>query len=163
MTSSVAREGVPTEEPTRNKPTQSDLQRGPSIFFPVIKLDESRMAWHAQAKLPGRGEGLLVDVGAHDNLVGEQWVRRVIALRAERGLHDVRFEKLETPLRVEGVGKDAQTCYERAIVPINLASGETVRTQHQSYRTLRSQRCMVKSRCEPIAHLLIPSTVACTC
>ena len=52
-------------------------------------------------------------------------MRRVIALRAEHGLHDVRFEKLETPLRVEGVGKDAQTCYERAIVPINLASGET--------------------------------------
>ena len=71
VTSEVARKGVPLEEPTRNKPTQSDLQRGPSSFFPVIKLDESRLAWHAQAKLPGRGEGLLVDVGAHDNLVGE--------------------------------------------------------------------------------------------
>ena len=51
-------------------------------------------------------------------------MRRVRAPRAERGLHDARSEKLKTPLRVEGVGNDAQ-CHVRAIVHINLASGQT--------------------------------------
>ena len=110
------------DTPVAVEPTQ----KGPSVFFPTAAAtDVVTSAWHAKAQLPGRREGLLVDVGAHDNLVGEEWVRRVQALRAEMGLSDVTFERLTTPLRVEGVGKDAQTCYEKAIVPIALASGET--------------------------------------
>ena len=106
-------------------PTHSS--RGPSLFFPTFSRDDelqTLLAWHSRARLQGGREGLLVDVGAHDNLVGERWVRRVIALRAARGLFDVRFEKMDVPLKVEGVGKEAQTCIERAIVPVALSDGQ---------------------------------------
>ena len=97
------------------------------MFFPTFSNGDELQtitAWHSKARLQGGREGLLVDVGAHDNLVGERWVRRIIALRAARGLFDVRFEKMDVPLKVEGVGKEAQTCLERAIVPVALADGQ---------------------------------------
>ena len=63
-----------------------------------------------------------MDPGAHDNLTGDDWVKRVRRICAVYGL-DVINKPLENELSVGGVGKGSQTCTETADVPIALADG----------------------------------------
>eukprot|EP00971_Amphidinium_carterae_P009267 182995-Amphidinium_carterae.1 len=97
------------------------------LFLPTYERHTSNRepiaAWHAKTTLPDGREGLLVDVGAHDNLCGEQWLRRVEVM-LERIGRKVSFEQMKRPLSVEGVGNGAQTCREKTVVPLALADGE---------------------------------------
>eukprot|EP00971_Amphidinium_carterae_P352996 6492791-Amphidinium_carterae.2 len=97
------------------------------LFFPTYERAaanrEPIAAWHAKTTLPDGREGLLVDVGAHDNLCGEQWVKRVEKM-LERSNDPVRYETMKKPLSVEGVGNGAQVCRSKVVVPLLLPDGE---------------------------------------
>ena len=78
--------------------------------FPTFERHDdgssSGIALHARTRLTNGREGLLVDVGARDNLVGSEWVERV-----SEQLHDgATLSPLPHPIIVEGVGTGAQTC-----------------------------------------------------
>jgi hypothetical protein len=79
--------------------------------------------WHTSTRLPNGVECLLVDVGAHDNLMGSEFLRRVRKLLKQHGM-DVTHHKLEHPLSVEGVGAHSQKCTEAASIPVVTANGE---------------------------------------
>ena len=81
------------------------------------------MAWHSRARLGADREGLLVDNGAHDNLVGEAWVERMIALRRAQGFDDVIVKPLMQPITVEGVGDKAPVCTHQVEMPTALPDG----------------------------------------
>ena len=83
---------------------------------------ESNQAYHVKTRLGANREGLLIDIGAHDNLTGDRWVERQSALAAQQGLH-TQYRRLERPLRVEGVGKESQECFQQAVVPIAVMQG----------------------------------------
>ncbi|CAK0834374.1 unnamed protein product [Prorocentrum cordatum] len=68
-------------------------------------------------------EALLVDPGAHDNLTGSEWFKRVSDIWARRGV-EVEFKKMDRPIGVEGVGNNADACINRGRVPLALAGGE---------------------------------------
>ena len=78
--------------------------------------------YHIHARLKDGREASLVDPGAHDNLTGDDWVKRVRRICAVYGL-DVINKPLENELSVGGVGKGSQICKETADVPIALADG----------------------------------------
>ena len=81
--------------------------------------------WHMRARLKGTDrEGLLIDIGARDNLTGEAWVRRVGNILSKHGLN-VEASPMEHPLTVEGVGAGSQECREQARVPMMLATGDS--------------------------------------
>eukprot|EP00971_Amphidinium_carterae_P292035 5797397-Amphidinium_carterae.1 len=96
-------------------------------FFPTYERASSNRepiaAWHAKTTLRDGREGLLVDVGAHDNLCGEQWVKRV-ERNLSHGALTVRYEDMKKPLSVEGVGNGAQVCRQKVVVPLVLPDGE---------------------------------------
>ena len=60
--------------------------------------------------------GLLVDPGAHDNLIGENTLQ---ALGQQAG-HKVHLAPLDQPMCVEGVGKSSQTAVNASLVPIGV-------------------------------------------
>ena len=76
------------------------------------------------ARLHEGGEALLVDPGAHDNLVGSEWVRRTERILAQYGIDVVRSD-MSRPAIVGGVGKGVETCAQQAAVPIMLPGGVT--------------------------------------
>ena len=79
-------------------------------------------AFHAQVRLKDRGESLLVDVGAWDNLVGSQWVGRASEVAKLAG-HGCAWHKLKRMLSVEGVGQKANEAVDGVVVPICLEDG----------------------------------------
>lgn len=74
---------------------------------------------HSSSQLPGDREGLLVDCGAIDNLVGSDFVRRQTKIARKAG-HDTTFNKLLNPFRVNGVGRGSQFASEEAVVPVHI-------------------------------------------
>ena len=80
--------------------------------------------WHSRARLQGKDrEGLLVDIGAHDNLAGDAWLKRVEHIFEKHNLGVTKSEMTDT-LVVEGVGAGSQSCTERAHVPMALETGD---------------------------------------
>ena len=73
---------------------------------------------------PDFGEGLLIDTGACDNLMGEKWLERVTAIHPNSRTPDnklqIHWTKLNTPSPVGGVGKDIVHGEWRARVPISM-------------------------------------------
>ena len=73
---------------------------------------------HERTRLAEDAEGLLVDPGAFDNLVGQLWVDRVRAiLHATHQQRRISIGKLQQTLAVEGVGNGSQIAQERVSVP----------------------------------------------
>eukprot|EP00959_Pyramimonas_sp_CCMP1952_P453986 9469189-Pyramimonas_sp.AAC.1 len=87
-----------------------------------------------KTKLPGEGrEGLLVDTGAHDNLVGNLFVQRMLTILEAQGLlNHVKLQKLSKPINVSGVGKHSQLVEWEVTLPlkviVNDAPGDTTYT-----------------------------------
>ena len=77
-----------------------------------------------KTKLPGEGrEGLLVDTGAHDNLVGNLFVKRILDILQRQGLQDqVKWQRLTKPINVSGVGKQSQLVEWSVTVPLRVIS-----------------------------------------
>jgi hypothetical protein len=73
------------------------------------------MAYHLRTRLDGV-VGLLVDPGAHDNLVGD----RTLAIMARQARESPILRPLASPMSVEGVGKSAQTASNAGQVPIGI-------------------------------------------
>ena len=89
-----------------------------------ISLDKGEYL-HTRARLKGADrEGLLIDIGARDNLTGESWVRRVGDILSKHGL-SVESGPMEHPLTVEGVGSGSQECRTQARAPMLLATGDS--------------------------------------
>ena len=73
---------------------------------------------HERTRLAEDAEGLLVDPGAFDNLVGQLWVDRVrTILYATHQQRRISIGKLQKTLAVEGVGNGSQIAQERVSVP----------------------------------------------
>ena len=66
--------------------------------------------------------GLLVDPGAHDNLIGSRTVDRINRICARHGL-SCEFSPLPQTKSVGGVGKGAQFCVLKTKVPTALPGG----------------------------------------
>ncbi len=73
------------------------------------------VAYHLRTRL-GNVVGLLVDPGAHDNLVGE----RTLASMSKQAGKDAVLRPLASPMSVEGVGKSAQTAKQAGQVALVL-------------------------------------------
>ena len=79
-------------------------------------------AFHAQVRLASGIEALLIDVGAGDNLVGEEWVTRATA-QAKAAGQGCAWQKLKKTLSVEGVGQKSNEAVDEVIIAICLADG----------------------------------------
>ena len=77
---------------------------------------ESTAVYHELTRLGQHREGLLVVPGAFDNLVGENWVRRMETIIGDYKL-SVSQKRMERVLGIEGVGKEAQTAVDQVTVP----------------------------------------------
>ena len=77
------------------------------------------LTYHLKTRINGV-VGLLVDPGAHDNLVGD----RTIKAMSEQSGKKIQYKKLLTPMAVEGVGKGGQTADQAGCVPIGLEGSE---------------------------------------
>ena len=117
--------------PSRTRtPTPSSSQQHYGNYFPwAPKMSEIGLEggeyWHSRAKLKGEDrEGLLVDIGARDNLTGDAWVHRVEAILRKHG-QQVENAPMDQPLTVEGVGAGSQECREQARVPMILETGDS--------------------------------------
>ena len=77
-------------------------------------------------KLSGEGrEGLLVDTGARDNLVGNLFVKRILSILNEQGLIDqVKWKNLSKPINVSGVGKQSQLVEWEITVPLKVIAND---------------------------------------
>ena len=89
-------------------------------------------------------EGLLVDLGAHDNLIGHLTLKRCIECIERAGLgHLVKWAKLKKPIPVSGVGNGAPVCEWHVELPIVLEkNGVSVHLKWaQTLHHLQFQRC----------------------
>ena len=82
------------------------LQDGTS-HFPWWECEGAAGAYHLRTRLPGNEVGLLVDPGAHDNLVGANTMARMVEIAQQKGFGSL-VRPLATTMQVEGVGKGAQ-------------------------------------------------------
>ena len=93
-------------------------------FFPwwPRPLDELSITYHTRTKLHGEREGLLPDPGAHGNLFGNKFVKRLtdLALAAGYKESDVKWEDLPAPIPVGGVGAGAQHARRQVTIPIEM-------------------------------------------
>ena len=89
-------------------------------WWPVQSADEQ--IFHARTRLGENREGLLIDVGAIGNLVGEEWVMRQSQLAQSNGLA-VESRPMSKPLIVEGVGKSSQSTCTEVVVPVATQHG----------------------------------------
>ena len=71
----------------------------------------------AATALPNGACAILVDPGAWANIGGRVRVKKVAKAAAEAG-HHARQRKLDTPLRIQGVGKDTNTGEWEVCTPI---------------------------------------------
>ena len=86
---------------------RSDVAPGAvTTFLPRTQLGSDR-------------EGLLMDHGAHDNLAGIDWVKRMTLLLERQGFGQrVKWRKLPVPLKVAGVGSNSQRAEWCVSLPI---------------------------------------------
>jgi len=73
--------------------------------------------YHASTRLKGGRLGLLVDPGAHSNLVGSEWADDMREACRRAG-HPANSQALAQTFRVQGVGKDADPCVSQTEFPI---------------------------------------------
>ena len=98
------------------------------FFYPTSELSDSHSmgAFHTRVRLADNREGLLVDLGAHDNLTGSEWVERVTAwLSKHHPGKSIRTSRLGRSISIEGVGTNPDRCENAVRVPLHLAGGET--------------------------------------
>eukprot|EP00974_Lingulodinium_polyedra_P046738 4478628-Lingulodinium_polyedra.AAC.1 len=81
--------------------------------------------YRAGARLGDNRAGLLVDTGVWGNLSGYAWVQEQ-ALRSNKAGYVPTQAKLDTPLRVQGVGSGAQQCNWKSQLPIALPRGDGI-------------------------------------
>ena len=100
---------------------------GASLFYPWWPVPQDTAAgelvtaFHTKTRLVGGNrEGLLVDPGAWNNLMGESWYHRQCRLAALHGRAIPPLVPLVPPLEVGGVGKSTQTCREVGLVPLGI-------------------------------------------
>ena len=79
---------------------------------------------HGATRIPGK-EGILPDTGAVHNLSGLSFVQRQGQLAAAYG-HSVKWQQLNKPKQVAGVGDAAKPCTHQAVVPGRLRSGSRI-------------------------------------
>ena len=112
---------------SRDAESSSSLLQSSSSksWFPWWQVDQpQRKNDYMLVKMQGRtGEGLLVDPGSPDNLVGEAFSLRQAALARAAGAGETEHRSMEA-LTVGGVGKEAQTCRHKVTLPVALDRGE---------------------------------------
>ena len=91
---------------------------GGGFHFPWWHSDNPvDMVYHAKTRLKGGKAALLVDPGAHGNLVGSDTMAQLVAQAATFG-HSSRRRRLPKQMSVEGVGKQAQVAQNEEEVAI---------------------------------------------
>jgi hypothetical protein len=85
---------------------------------------DSTLALHSQTRIEGK-EGLLVDCGAWDNLVGDKWAWRQGTQAMQNGMPST-WREMDRGISVEGVGKQAQSTSIEGCIPGVLADGQTM-------------------------------------
>ncbi|CAE7335652.1 HRD1B [Symbiodinium sp. CCMP2592] len=76
----------------------------------------SAAVYHQATMLPGHN-ALLIDPGAHTNLVGLKWVQQMLE-KAQRAGRMPSQSRLQEPLTVQGVGQGVQRCTWSVSMPI---------------------------------------------
>ena len=89
----------------------------------TLDLPETLNAFHAAVRL-ANGEALLVDTGAPKNISGSQWIERAAELAKLAG-HGTAIKPLAKRMSVDGVGQNASSCHNAAVVPICMSDGTT--------------------------------------
>jgi len=91
-------------------------------------------AWHSLTRLGEHREGLLVDPGAFDNLMGSMFRDRLTRLATNAGLGNlIREARLTQPIGVEGVGEGPQKAEVVAKLPIAVTTmGKTVLQEYEA-------------------------------
>ena len=80
----------------------------------------------------GISSSSMVDPGAHDNLVGNQYLARILALIDKAGLsHLVVWRRLTKPLSVAGVGKQSEQAEWCVEIPV-MMPGQTELSTYQA-------------------------------
>ena len=124
---------VTGEQPKQVKPVitlDDDVQVAPKrkkleISYPVwsTSSQQDEQAFHSTVRLQKGREGLLIDTGAVNNLMGESWLSRAAKLAAEYG-QGTHVEQLNEAKEIGGVGAGNNVCTHHASVPIALPSGD---------------------------------------
>ena len=132
--------------------------------FPWWECEGKSGTYHLRTRLPGDEVGLLVDPGAHDNLVGSRTMEKMIQSAQASG-YDVLTRPLTTPMRVEGVGTGSQAAANSSQVQIGINGDLGTYTAPVipdsdlppllGLRTLRSQRAILDMS-GPEAELILP-------
>lgn len=99
---------LPDYCPITNK--QAESGNASLIFISATRLDEDT-------------EGLLVDPGAHDNLVGSAWVSRTMQLMQKHKYPETVVLDRIQPIGIGGVGQGSVTTSSKVRVPIMLEDG----------------------------------------
>ena len=109
---------------------ESDLAKPltKTFFYPWWEVnppsEPPEFNYHAHVRLSADRDGLLVDTGAVNSLTGDEFAFRV-AKRAKSHGHGSQFSALDRNFEIEGVGKGANVCEQRALLPIALEDGST--------------------------------------
>ena len=119
-----------TPAPSRSMLEMAGAAHGSRGFFPwwsdaLSNADlevAERETFLIRTKIEGQyREGLLVDPGAHDNLIGNLTAKRFIVCIERAGLgHLVKWTQLKKPIPVSGVGNGAPVCEWQVELPIVL-------------------------------------------
>eukprot|EP00975_Prorocentrum_lima_P043468 9126222-Prorocentrum_lima.AAC.1 len=76
--------------------------------------------YHTQTRLPGYREGLLIDIGAFDNLMGDHWLKSVTKYATNAG-HKTFVEDQPGLNSVSGVGGSSNAVRTKATLPIGVS------------------------------------------
>ena len=126
----AGQDGDPSASPARSQ--RSDQ----STYFANVKrhafvhwiLDPLRaaMGWESAATITAfhqttrlnaeNEEGLLVDIGAVENLTGSEWIQRQSEIAQKHGCPAAKYEQIRQPLTVEGVGSGSSSCEAKGTV-----------------------------------------------
>ena len=112
-----------TDEPITvniTKPSVQDLFT--FVWWEIDAASKQQTVYHSRTRISGK-EGLLVDIGAVDNVSGDMWVQRQADICARHGLK-VKYTAMTTPLSLQGVGSGSSSCTTLAEVPVQFANGQ---------------------------------------
>jgi hypothetical protein len=82
----------------------------------ILDLESVTTALHALTRLSMDEDGLLTDIGAIENLVGQRTAMRIDARARKHGFAAMRRRPMDRPLTVEGVGSGCQSATETACI-----------------------------------------------
>eukprot|EP00975_Prorocentrum_lima_P034730 7299642-Prorocentrum_lima.AAC.1 len=137
LTSTNAEVGAASEYSSRSGVTDSHLLSSPSAYTADEHVDdEAMLVWwpvpvgassdgvtesvfHLGTRLEGGRAGLLIDTGAWGNLSGDAWVKEQGRLSKSAGYMPAQA-KMDTPLKIQGVGSGTQQCSWKSELPIAL-------------------------------------------